>query len=227
MDAMKDVADIVVHLDTHLAALVNQYGTVAYAILFVIIFAETGFVVTPFLPGDSLLFAAGAIASLGSLRIDVVLAILIFAAILGDTVNYWVGHFFGRTIVDNPRIRFINQQHIDKTERFYKTYGGKTIFLARFIPIIRTFAPFVAGVGSMTYSKFILFNVIGGVTWVTVFTIMGYLFGNIPIVKDNFHYAVVAIIGLSLVPIVYEYVSHRILQKNPNVLNKEGNRNNA
>ena len=145
--------------------LVGQYGLLTYVILFLIVFAETGFVVTPFLPGDSLLFAAGAIASLGSLHVFMVMVLLIVAAVLGDTVNYWIGHFFGRKIVDNPRITIINQEHIDKTEQFYKKYGAKTIILARFVPIVRTFAPFVAGVGSMHYSTFILYNIVGGVAW--------------------------------------------------------------
>jgi membrane-associated protein len=201
--------DFVLHLDTHLAELVSQYGVITYAFLFLVIFAETGFVVTPFLPGDSLLFAAGAIASLGSLHIVGVIALLIVAAVVGDTVNYWIGHFLGQKIVDNPKIKFINQEHIDKTEQFYKKYGGKTIILARFVPIIRTFAPFVAGVGTMDYPKFIIFNIIGGSLWVTAFTLLGYLFGNIPFIKENFHYAVFGIIFLSVIPIMYEYIHHK------------------
>lgn len=206
--------DILLHLDTYLSQIVSQYGTLTYAILFAIVFAETGFVVTPFLPGDSLLFAAGAIASLGSLSIWIVVALLIVAAILGDTVNYWIGHFLGRKIVDHPKIKFINQEHIDKTEQFYKKYGAKTIILARFVPIVRTFAPFVAGVGSMHYSTFIVYNIIGGFVWVTLFTLLGYFFGAMPFVRENFHYAVFAIIGLSLVPVVYEYIQHK---RRPNV----------
>lgn len=177
--------------------------------LFIIVFAETGLVVTPFLPGDSLLFAAGTIASLGSLNIGVLLLLLAFAAIAGDTVNYWIGHFFGKKIVDNPRITFINQEHIDKTQAFYKKYGGKTIILARFVPIIRTFAPFVAGVGTMDYDTFVAYNVIGGVLWVGVFTLLGYFFGTIPFIQENFHYAVLVIITLSLVPMMYEYIQHK------------------
>lgn len=168
----------------------------------------------PFLPGDSLLFAGGAIASLGSLHIGFMIVILIIAAILGDTVNYWIGHFFGRKIVDNPNVRFINQEHIDKTEQFYKKYGGKAIILARFVPIIRTFAPFVAGVGSMNYQKFIIYNIIGGVMWVLVFTLLGYFFGTMPVIRQNFHYIVFVIIGLSIVPIVYEYMQYK---RNPDV----------
>ena len=206
--------EILIHLDKYLAALVTQYGTLTYAILFCIIFAETGFVVTPFLPGDSLLFTAGAIAALGSLNLWVILLLLLLAAILGDTVNYWIGHFFGQKIVDNPKIKFVNQEHIDKTEQFFKKYGGKTIILARFVPIVRTFAPFVAGVGTMNYQKFILFNVIGATIWVTLLTCAGYFFGNLPVVKDNFELVVFAIIGLSLLPMVYEYIEHK---RHPNV----------
>ncbi len=206
--------DIILHLDTYLAEIVSLYGTLSYGILFLIVFAETGLVVTPFLPGDSLLFAAGALASLGSLHVGFVIMLLIIAAILGDTVNYWIGHFFGRNIVDNPRITVINQEHIDKTEQFYKKYGAKTIILARFVPIVRTFAPFVAGVGSMHYSTFILYNIVGGVAWVSVFTLLGYFFGNMEFIKENFHYAVFAIIGLSIVPMIYEYIQHK---RNPDV----------
>ncbi len=214
MEYFQYFIDFILHLDKHLSQLVSQYGLLTYFILFAIIFTETGFVVTPFLPGDSLLFAAGAIASLGSLNIWGIVALLIVAAILGDTVNYWIGHFFGRKIVDNPKIKFINQEHIDKTEQFYKKHGAKTIILARFVPIVRTFAPFVAGVGTMNYGKFITYNVIGGVVWVSLFTLLGYFFGNIPIIQENFHYAVFAIIGLSLIPIAYEYYQHK---KNPDL----------
>ncbi len=187
----------------------GTYGTLTYAILFLIVFAETGLVVTPFLPGDSLLFAAGAIAALGSLNIWVIVLLLIIAAIVGDTVNYWIGHFFGQKIVNHPNIPFINQEHIDKTEQFYKKHGGKTIVLARFVPIIRTFAPFVAGIGTMDYQKFLQYNVVGGVIWVGIFTFAGYFFGNMAFIKENFHYAIAAIIGLSLIPMVYEYIQHK------------------
>ena len=214
MEFIQSLLDVVLHLDTHLTELVSHYGVLTYGILFSVVFAETGFVVTPFLPGDSLLFAAGAIASLGSLNIGVVVAMLIVAAVLGDTVNYWIGHYFGKKIVDNPKIRFINQEHIDKTEQFYKKYGGKTIVLARFVPIIRTFAPFVAGVGTMQYRKFIAYNVVGAVLWVMLFTLAGFFFGNIRFVQENFHYVVFAIILLSLVPIAYEYVQYK---RHPNV----------
>lgn len=214
MEFLQTLLDVLLHLDTHLADFVGEFGLLTYGVLFLIVFAETGFVVTPFLPGDSLLFAAGAIAALGSLHIGGTMLLLVVAAVLGDTVNYWIGHFFGRKIVDNPRITFINQEHIDKTEQFYKKHGSKTIILARFVPIVRTFAPFVAGVGSMHYSTFILYNVIGGIAWVVLFTLLGYFFGNMEFIKENFHYAVFAIIGLSLIPMIYEYIQHK---RNPDV----------
>ncbi|MEK7118947.1 MAG: DedA family protein, partial [Patescibacteria group bacterium] len=201
--------DFILHLDEYLNQFVGDYGMLTYVVLFLIVFAETGFVVTPFLPGDSLLFAAGAIAALGSLNIWVIVFLLVIAAIAGDTVNYWIGHYFGRKIVNNPRIPFINQEHIDKTEQFYKKHGGKTIILARFVPIVRTFAPFVAGIGTMDYQKFLLYNVVGGVIWVGMFTFAGYFFGNIAFIKQNFHYAVIVIIVLSILPMVYEYIVHK------------------
>ncbi|MEK7587384.1 MAG: DedA family protein [Patescibacteria group bacterium] len=206
--------DFILHLDEYLNQFVGDYGMLTYVVLFLIVFAETGFVVTPFLPGDSLLFAAGAIAALGSLNIWVIVFLLVIAAIAGDTVNYWIGHYFGRKIVNNPRIPFINQEHIDKTEQFYKKHGGKTIILARFVPIVRTFAPFVAGIGTMDYQKFLLYNVVGGVIWVGMFTFAGYFFGNIAFIKQNFHYAVIVIIVLSILPMVYEYIVHK---RNPDV----------
>ncbi len=220
MEIISTLLDFILHLDEHLLALTTQYGSLTYAILFAIVFAETGFVVTPFLPGDSLLFAAGAIAALGSLDLRLILAILVIAAIAGDTVNYWIGHFFGQKIVDNPHIPFINQEHIDKTEQFYKKHGGKTIMLARFVPIVRTFAPFVAGVGKMNYQQFILYNIAGGVIWVTLFTLAGYFFGNMAFIKENFHYAIFAIVGLSIVPIAYEYYQNKKQPDAPGVKQK-------
>lgn len=221
MEIIQIGIEFFLHLDTHLTELVSQYGLLTYLILFGIIFAETGFVVTPFLPGDSLLFAAGAIAAIGSLNIFLMLGLLILAAVLGDTVNYWIGHFFGQKIVDNKNFPFINQEHIDKTQQFYKKHGGKTIILARFVPIVRTFAPFVAGVGQMDYGKFISFNVIGGVMWVCAMTLLGFFFGNLPFVEEHFHYVVVAIIGLSLIPVVYEYIAHKMNPDVPGVSTEE------
>lgn len=209
MEIIAGLVNFVLHIDTHLGVIIQTYGTVSYFILFLIIFAETGFVLTPFLPGDSLLFAAGAFAAIGSFNLTFLLAILWVAAFLGDTANYWIGHFFGQQIIDHPKIP-INQEHIDKTQAFYKKHGGKTIFLARFVPIVRTFAPFVAGVGKMQYGKFITYNATGGATWVFGFTLLGYFFGNIPAVKENFTLAVFAIILLSIIPIAYEFLKHRL-----------------
>lgn len=221
MEILTVFFDFILHLDTHLTDLVNQYGALTYGILFLILFAETGFVVTPFLPGDSLLFAAGAIASLGALNVWFMAVLLIVAVIVGDTVNYWIGHFFGRKIVDNPKITLINQEHIDKTEQFYKKHGAKTIILARFVPIVRTFAPFVAGVGSMHYSTFITYNIVGGIVWVALFIFLGYFFGNMEFIKENFHYAIFVIIGLSIIPMIYEYIQNKRYPDVPGVSTKK------
>jgi membrane-associated protein len=209
MEVVKFFIDFIIHLDVHLAEIISTYGVLTYGILFLIIFAETGFVVTPFLPGDSLLFAAGAFAALGDLNIWLMVGLLMLAAVLGDTVNYWIGHFFGQKIVDNPKIKFINQDHIDKTQVFYEKHGGKTIVLARFVPIVRTFAPFVAGVGKMNYTHFILYNVVGGVAWVMLFGWAGFFFGNMPAVKHNFTLVIFAIIGISVLPMVFEAIKAR------------------
>lgn len=203
------VIDFILHIDVHLGEIILKYGVATNAILFLIIFSETGFVVTPFLPGDSLLFAAGAFAALGSLNIYVLLLILSIAAVGGDTVNYWIGHFFGQKIVDNPKIPFINQDHINQTEKFFEKHGGKTIVLARFVPIIRTFAPFVAGVGKMHYGRFFSYNVVGGLVWIFLFTLAGYFFGNIPAVKHNFTLVILAIIIISVLPMVYHALAKK------------------
>lgn len=192
-----------------MGVIIANYGVLTYIFLFLIIFAETGFVFTPFLPGDSLIFAAGAFAALGSFNVVFLILLFWLAAFLGDTVNYWIGHFFGQKIIDNPKLP-INQSHIDKTQKFYDKHGGVTIFLARFIPIIRTFAPFVAGVGKMHYKKFITYNATGGITWVGVFTLLGYFFGNIPGVKKNFSVVVLAIILLSVLPILVEFIRSKL-----------------
>lgn len=204
MEILGAIFNFILHIDTHLGEIIVRYGVWSYAILFTIIFAETGLVFLPFLPGDSLLFAAGAFGAIGSFKIVFLLLILWLAAFLGDTVNYWIGHFFGQKIIDNPKIPFINQEHLDKTQAFYQKHGGKTIFLARFIPIIRTFAPFVAGIGEMNYFKFIYFNGAGGLAWVFGFTLLGYFFGNIPQVKENFSLVVISIILISVMPILVE-----------------------
>lgn len=197
--------DFILHVDVHLGELIAQYGSVTYGILFAIIFAETGFVFTPFLPGDSLLFAAGMFAAKGAFDPIFLALILMIATLLGDNVNYWIGHYFGKKIVTNTMIP-IKQQHIDKTESFMKKYGGKTIFLARFMPIVRTFAPFVAGTGRMDYRKFLIFSIAGCVTWVCGFIFAGYFFGNIPIVRDNFSLVVMGIIAISVAPAFWEFV---------------------
>jgi len=209
MDFLLFLVDFILHIDTHLGEIIIQYGTASYAILFLIIFAETGFVFTPFLPGDSLLFAAGAFAAIGSFNIWLILFLLLIAAVFGDTANYWIGHFFGQKIIDNPKIPFINQDHIDKAQKFYEKHGGKAIFLSRFVPIVRTFAPFVAGVGKMNYGKFLEYNFTGGLVWVFGFTLLGYFFGNIPQVEEHFSLVVLGIIAISVIPIFVEYVKAR------------------
>jgi len=209
MEIISGLINFILHIDTHLGEIIVRYGMISYAILFAIIFAETGFVFTPFLPGDSLLFAAGAFAAIGSFNIFLLLFLLWLAAFLGDTANYWIGHFFGQRIIANPKFP-INQDHIDKTQKFYDKHGGKTIFLARFIPIIRTFAPFVAGIGKMDYRKFIVFNLSGGLVWVFLFTLFGYFFGNIPIIKANFSLVVFVIILLSISPVMIEFVRAKL-----------------
>lgn len=208
VEVIKTVVDFILHIDVHLGEIISNYGVLTYGILFGIIFMETGFVVTPFLPGDSLLFAAGAFAALGSINIWLVVSLLILAAFLGDTVNYWIGHFLGEKMIGNKRIP-IKEEHIKKTEEFYEKHGAKTIILARFVPIVRTFAPFVAGVGRMSYGHFIAYNIIGGILWVASFSWMGYFFGNMPVVKHNFTLVIFAIIGLSVLPMVVEVVKEK------------------
>jgi membrane-associated protein len=213
VEAVEWFFDFVLHLDVHLAELVQQYGLYVYAILFAIIFCETGLVVTPILPGDSLLFASGAIAATGQLNPWGMILLLTLAAILGDTVNYWAGALIGPKVFSKPKSMFFNPEHLHKTHRFYEKYGGKTIIIARFLPIIRTFAPFVAGVGSMSYRRFIAYNVVGGALWVPLFVGGGYFFGTREIVKKNFTLVILAIIILSLMPIVIELIRHKLAQK--------------
>jgi membrane-associated protein len=208
VEFLQQVLNVFLHLDEYLGQIIQQYGTWTYLILFLIIFAETGLVFTPFLPGDSLLFAAGTFAAMGWLELWILIPLLIVAAILGDTVNYWIGHWFGEKLFDG-RIRFLKKEQLDKTHRFYEKYGGKTIILARFVPIVRTFAPFVAGIGAMNYPKFITYNVVGGVLWVSIFTLLGYFFGTIPFVQKNFEIVVLAIILISVMPAVYEWFMQR------------------
>lgn len=208
---LNSLIDIFLHLDRNLANIVNLYGPLVYGLLFLIVFMETGFVVTPFLPGDSLLFAAGTLAATGTMHIGFVYPLFLIAAILGDTVNYWVGHFIGPKVFESEH-RFIKKEYLHKAQHFYDKYGGIAILLARFVPIVRTFAPFVAGVAKMDYKKFILYNVLGGLIWVSLFTFAGYLFGNLPFVKENFHYVVVAIIIVSIAPILYEVYRAKLAQ---------------
>jgi membrane-associated protein len=210
MELITYFTDLFLHLDEHLAEITQTYGVWTYALLFLIIFLETGVVITPFLPGDSLLFAAGALAANDDSGLNVVFLFILLsiAAILGDTVNYWIGHAIGpRAFQGN--IPFLKKEHLDRTHQFYEKYGGKTIVLARFIPIIRTFAPFVAGIGSMNYSKFITYNVFGGILWTGIFIFLGYFFGNLPFVEENFGLVIIAIIIISILPAVFEFIQSR------------------
>jgi len=201
--------DIILHFDKYLYTMLQQLGAWSYVLLFVIIFAETGFVITPFLPGDSLLFVVGTLAASSYLNITLLFVILVVAAVAGDSINYAIGKYFGNHILLKFEGRFIKREHIEKTHRFYEKYGGKTIILARFVPIVRTFAPFVAGIGSMTYSHFFIYNVVGGILWVSVFVLGGYFFGNIPLVQKNFSIVVFVIVILSVLPAVIEVIRHR------------------
>jgi len=209
MEWLSYLIEFVLHLDRHLHELVLHYGTWVYGILFLIIFAETGLVIMPLLPGDSLLFAAGAVAATGGLDPHLLVILLIIAAISGDTVNYSIGHYVGPRVFSQTQSRWLNPQHLQRTHHFYQKHGGKTVVLARFLPIIRTFAPFVAGVGAMNYLRFLMYNIIGGVVWVSSFVYMGYFFGNLPIVKENFTLLILAIIVISLLPLVIEFFKHR------------------
>lgn len=209
MEYLLHFVDLFLHLDKHLHEIILAYGMWTYVILFLIVFLETGLVVTPFLPGDSLLFAAGAFVGRGSLSIDYLIVILLVAAILGDTLNYHIGKYLGPKVLKNENSRILKKQHLDKTQRFYQRYGGKTIIIARFVPIVRTFAPFLAGVGAMNYSKFISYNIVGAILWVFSLCFAGYFFGELEIVKNNFGLVVIAIILISIMPAVIEYIRAR------------------
>jgi membrane-associated protein len=208
METLRYLVDLVLHLNEHLGPFIEAYGGWTYGLLFLIIFCETGLVVTPFLPGDSLLFAAGAFAASGSLSLPMLLVLLIVAAILGDSVNYSIGQFFGTRLLAMKR-QVIKPRHIEITREFFEDYGAKTIVIARFVPIVRTFAPFVAGLGAMRYPKFMTYNVVGAVAWVVICTVAGYLVGNLEVVKKNFSLVILGVIGLSLMPAVFEYWRHR------------------
>lgn len=204
-----EIIDFLLNADVYLGAIIERYGSFSYAMLFLIVFAETGFVLTPFLPGDSLLFASGMLAALGALNLSVTFFVIWAASFLGDNLNYFVGYYFGQKIVNNKRIP-INQIHIDETQAFFKNHGKKAIFFARFMPIIRTFAPFVAGVGKMKYTKFVLSSLLGGFSWVFCFVFLGYFFGNIPIVRKHFSIIVLLIVVISVAPAVFKLVKSRL-----------------
>lgn len=206
MDFLKSALDLFLHLDEYLQTIITNYGAWTYGILFVVIFIETGLVVMPFLPGDSLLFAAGTFAALGSFNVWGLVGLLAVAAVLGDAVNYSIGHYLGDRAYN---IKWIKKEYLEKTHAFFEKHGGKAIFLARFVPIVRTFAPFVAGIGKMSYAYFATYNIVGGVTWVIIFTLLGYFFGNIPFVKKNFELVIIVIILISVLPMVYEWWKHR------------------
>ncbi len=218
-----EIIDFFLHVDKHLVEIVSNYGTWTYAILFLVIFCETGLVVTPFLPGDSLLFAAGAIASTGSLNVHFLFLLLLAAAIIGDTVNYHVGYFLGPKFLEKNKSRFIKREYLERTHQYFEKYGGKTIIIARFVPIIRTFAPFMAGIGSMTYRHFICYNVIGAIMWVSLFTYAGFFFGEIPVVKKNFTLVILAIIFISVLPAVIEVVKAKRAAKKSGTSGEEKN----
>lgn len=202
---IKSIINFILHLDTSLTVLIQSYGDFVYLLLFLIIFMETGFVLTPFLPGDSLLFIAGALAAAGALNVYLLFLLLSIAAILGDTINYWIGYHFGEKFFS----KFIKKEHIERTKLFFHHHGKKTIVLARFIPIIRTFAPFIAGIGKMDYLTFLIYNVIGGIAWVAIFIFSGFYFGNIAYIKENLTLVIAIIVIISFIPAIMEYIKHR------------------
>jgi len=209
MELLSGFLDIVLHLDAHLLALVQEYGVWVYAILFVIIFAETGLVFLPFLPGDSLLFVTGALCGMGSLELQILMPLLIVAAFSGDNTNYWVGRLLGLRLLNHASQKLIKHEHLEKTHLFFDKHGGKTIIFARFLPIIRTFAPFVAGIGTMNYRSFVMFSAIGSVLWIGSLTTAGYFFGNIPVIKNNLTLMILVIIVVSFIPAILEFIKHR------------------
>jgi membrane-associated protein len=210
MEAMASVVDFIIHIDMHLRSLCASYGVWVYVLLFLIVFCETGLVVTPFLPGDSLIFAFGSLAAIGALHVTFGAILLTAAAVTGDTVNYGAGKYAGPKIFREEHARFLNRGYLMRTYGFYERYGGKTIVIARFLPVIRTFAPFVAGIGRMTYSRFILFNVTGGALWVMVFVLGGYFFGNLPLIRENFSLVIFTLILISVLPSVVEFLRMQI-----------------
>ena len=209
MDFLTMLVDFVLHLDAHLLVLVQQYGMWIYAILFAIIFSETGLVIAPFLPGDSLLFVTGALCGMGSLELQILMPLLMFAAFGGDNTNYWIGRLLGLRLLNSSSQRLIKHEHLEKTHRFFEKHGGKTILFARFLPIIRTFAPFVAGIGTMSYRLFLVFSALGSMAWIGSITLAGYFFGNIPVIKDNLTLMILVIIFISFIPAITEFIRHR------------------
>jgi membrane-associated protein len=213
MEHVTQFINIFLHLDKYLSEIIQNYGYVTYIILFIIIFCETGLVILPFLPGDSLLFAAGTFVAKGDLSLGILYVTLCIAAVLGDSVNYEIGRFFGPKIAKQEKTRFLNRDHVERTHKFYEKYGAKTIIIARFVPIIRTFAPFVAGIGDMGYKKFLQYNVIGGIGWISICMLGGYLFGNIEFVKHNFSLVMLGIVIVSILPAVIEYIRYKLSSK--------------
>ena len=209
IDLIKSAIDVFLHIDKHLHEIILAYGAWTYLLLFVIVFCETGLVVTPFLPGDSLLFAAGTFAAKGSFNPELLVILISIAAIIGDTVNFWVGAYIGPKVFSAETSRFLNRKHLERTHRFYERHGGKTIFIARFMPILRTFAPFVAGIGKMPYVRFLAYSISGTICWIGTFVLGGYFFGNLPTVKRNFHFVVVAIVVISVMPAIIGYFRER------------------
>ena len=214
MQHLTELLNIFLHLDHYLSEIIQNYGALTYGLLFLIVFCETGLVVLPFLPGDSLLFAAGAFAAKGDMTVGILFISLVIAAVIGDMLNYQIGPYLGPKLAGQKTLKFINKAHIEKTQAFYDKYGAKTIIIARFVPIVRTFAPFVAGIGSMTYKRFLQFNVVGAVAWVAICLAAGYLFGNIPVVKNNFSIVILGIVIVSILPAVIEVVRHKYLRVN-------------
>jgi len=209
MEILSAFLDLILHLDAHLLALVQEYGVWVYAILFVIIFAETGLVVLPFLPGDSLLFVTGALCGMGSLELQILMPLLMVAAFSGDNTNYWIGRLLGLRLLNHANQTLIKHEHLEKTHLFFDKHGGKTILFARFLPILRTFAPFVAGIGTMQYRSFVMFSVMGSVAWIGSLTIAGYFFGNIPVIKNNLTLMILGIVFVSFIPAILEFIKHR------------------
>jgi membrane-associated protein len=213
VELITTLIDIVLHVDRYMNVIIQTFGIWSYVILFIIVFCETGLVVTPFLPGDSLLFAAGAFAAIGAFDVTLIIVVFASAAIIGDNVNYWIGHFVGPKIFQKENVRIFNKKYLDRTHAFYERHGGKTVILARFMPIIRTFMPFVAGIGRMFYPRFLAFDISGGIAWPTIFVLLGFFFGNIPFVKKYFSLVVVIIIIISVMPIFYQVIKTRLETK--------------